>query len=74
MRSPLPPGRLRRHYPHAHRWAGRFCVLRCLISSVAAYPVAFDTLAGPVAAAGFASMAAAWLATTLVACIAAGWC
>ena len=58
---------LRRRYPHAHRWAGRIYVLSCLISGVAAYPVAFGTLAGPVAAAGFTSMATAWLATTLMA-------
>lgn len=58
---------LRRRYPHAHRWAGRLYVLCCLTSGVAAYPVAFGTLAGPVAAAGFASMATAWLATTVMA-------
>ncbi len=57
----------RRRYPQAHRWMGRLYILCCLISGLAAYPVALGTLAGPVAAAGFASMATAWLATTLVA-------
>lgn len=58
---------LRRRHPHAHRWMGRTYVLCCLIAGVAAYPVAFGTLAGPVAAAGFSGMATAWLATTLLA-------
>jgi uncharacterized membrane protein len=62
--------RLRRRYPHAHRWIGRCYVLCCLIAGVAAYPVAFGTLAGPVAAWGFACMASAWLATTLLAFVA----
>jgi len=34
---------------------------------VAAYPVAFGTIAGPIASAGFALMATAWLGSTLVA-------
>jgi uncharacterized membrane protein len=59
--------RLRRAYPRAHRWLGRCYISCCLISGVAAYPVAFGTLAGPMAAAGFASLATAWLATTLFA-------
>jgi len=58
---------LRRRYPRAHRWAGRVYVLCCLISGVAAYPVAFGTLAGSAAAAGFAAMATAWLVTTVMA-------
>jgi len=62
--------RLRRRFPRAHRWIGRCYVLCCLIGGVAAYPVAFGTLAGPVAAWGFAGMATAWLATTLLAFVA----
>lgn len=46
---------------------GRLYILCRLISGLAAYPVALGTLAGLVAAAGFAAMATAWLATTLVA-------
>jgi Predicted membrane protein (DUF2306) len=60
-------GRLRRTYPHVHRWAGR-CYVGCVaISGAAAYPVALGTVAGPIAAAGFSLMATAWLATTLLA-------
>jgi uncharacterized membrane protein len=63
-------GRLRRRYFRAHRRMGRCYVLCCLIAGVAAYPVAFGTLAGPVAAWGFSGMATAWLATTLLAFVA----
>jgi uncharacterized membrane protein len=59
--------RLRRHYPRAHRSIGRCYVLCCLIAGIAAYPVAFGTMAGPVAAWGFSCMATAWLAATLLA-------
>src|SRR5207247_10609055 len=60
-------GWLRRKHPRVHRWAGRGYVGCALISGVAAYPVAFGTTAGPIASAGFALMATAWLGTTLVA-------
>ncbi len=59
----LLPG-LRRRWPGLHRWGGRLYVGCCLISGIAAYPVAFGTIAGPVAAAGFAAMATAWLGAT----------
>src|SRR5205823_1883817 len=62
-------GWLRRNHPAIHRWTGRAYVGCTLISGVAAYPVAFGTIAGPIASAGFALMATAWLGTTLVA-----WC
>ena len=62
-------GWLRRMHPTVHRWVGRTYVGCALISGVAAYPVAFGTIAGPIASAGFALMATAWLGTTLVA-----WC
>jgi hypothetical protein len=60
-------GWLRRSYPAIHRWVGRAYVGCALISGVAAYPVAFGTIAGPIASAGFALMATAWLGTTLIA-------
>jgi Predicted membrane protein (DUF2306) len=60
-------GGLRRSYPRVHRWIGRAYVAAVAISGVAAYPVAFGTFAGPIASAGFALMATAWLGTTLVA-------
>ena len=62
----LLPG-LRRRSPGLHRWIGRLYVGCCLISGIAAYPVAFGTVAGPVAAAGFAAMATAWLGATVLA-------
>jgi uncharacterized membrane protein len=61
---------LRRRWPAAHRWAGRAYVVCCLVSGVTAYPVAFSSFAGPIAAAGFSVMATAWLAATLVAVLA----
>jgi hypothetical protein len=60
-------GRLRRRYPLMHRWTGRAYCLCVLISGVAAYPVAFGTIAGPIATAGFSLMATVWLASTLIA-------
>ena len=60
-------GGLRRRYPRFHSWIGRAYVAAVLISGAAAYPVAFGTFAGPIASAGFAAMATAWLGTTLVA-------
>jgi predicted membrane protein DUF2306 len=60
-------GWLRRRHPRVHRWVGRLYVGCALISGVAAYPVAFGTIAGPIASAGFALMATTWLGTTLVA-------
>ena len=62
----LLPG-LRRRWPGLHRWGGRLYAGSCLISGIAAYPVAFGTVAGPVAAAGFAAMATAWLGATALA-------
>ena len=59
----LLPG-LRRRWPGLHRWGGRLYAGSCLISGIAAYPVAFGTVAGPVAAAGFTAMATAWLIAT----------
>jgi hypothetical protein len=60
-------GGLRRRHPRVHRWIGRAYVAAVVISGVAAYPVAFGTFAGPIASAGFALMATAWLGTTLIA-------
>jgi hypothetical protein len=60
-------GWLRRKHPRVHRWTGRAYVGCALISGVAAYPVAFGTIAGPIASAGFALMATVWLGTTLIA-------
>ncbi len=57
---------LTRRHPW-HRWAGRLYVVCCLVSALAAFVVAFTTEGGPVAAAGFVSLAVLWFATTLLA-------
>jgi Predicted membrane protein (DUF2306) len=59
--------RIRQLWPALHRWVGRLYVGCCLISGLAAYPVALGTIAGPVAAAGFTLMATAWLIATAAA-------
>jgi uncharacterized membrane protein len=58
---------LRRRWPAIHRWSGRLYIACCLISGLAAYPVALGTVAGPLAAAGFAGLATAWLTATILA-------
>jgi uncharacterized membrane protein len=63
---------LRTRWPRLHRWIGRVYVGCCLIAGIAAYPVAFGTVAGPIATAGFSLMATAWLAATAIA-FAAAW-
>ena len=61
---------LRRRHPAVHRWLGRAYIGCVMISGIAAYPVAFGTFAGPIAAAGFSLMATAWLGATLAAWLA----
>ncbi|MCB9957920.1 MAG: DUF2306 domain-containing protein [Rhodospirillaceae bacterium] len=56
---------LRRRHPKAHRWLGRVYVAACTVAGLAGLRIAFGTAYGPVAAAGFAALALAWLATTL---------
>ncbi|MCA8908363.1 MAG: DUF2306 domain-containing protein [Rhodospirillaceae bacterium] len=56
---------LRRRHPRAHRWIGRAYVAACMVGGLAGLRIAFGTAYGPVAAAGFAALALAWLATTL---------
>ena len=55
---------LRRRWPRVHRWTGRVYVVACLLGGIAGLRIAFGTAYGPVAAAGFATLALAWLATT----------
>jgi uncharacterized membrane protein len=47
-----------------HRWAGRVYVLACLIGAVSGFWLALHAPAGPIATAGFGSLAVAWLVTT----------
>jgi uncharacterized membrane protein len=58
---------LRRRRPAVHRAMGRCYIGCCLISGIAAYPVALGTVAGPIASTGFAALATAWLMATLLA-------
>ena len=47
-----------------HRWIGRTYVIACLAGGVGGLVSAFASTAGPVAAAGFASLAVCWLVAT----------
>lgn len=56
----LLPG-VRRRWPRVHRWIGRAYVLGCLAGGVAGLVLAFGSFAGPVATAGFGSLAVSWI-------------
>ncbi len=58
---------LRTRRPALHRWVGRAYVSGCAIGGVGGFVVALGTTAGPVAAAGFASLAVLWLGATIIA-------
>lgn len=54
---------IRRRYRHIHRGLGRIYLACCLVAGLSAYPIAFDTYAGPVAVWGFSGLATGWLVT-----------
>jgi uncharacterized membrane protein len=56
---------IRRAAPAVHRWIGRTYVVGCLVGGAGGLVVAFGSFAGPVATAGFASLAVCWLATNI---------
>jgi hypothetical protein len=58
----LPRLRVRR--PRLHRWIGRTYVFACLVGGAAGLTLALGSTAGPIARAGFAALAVAWLAST----------
>ena len=60
---------IRAGWPTLHRWMGRVYVLGCVGSGMAGFVLASNTNAGPVARTGFSLLAAAWLATTIMAFI-----
>ena len=60
--------RLRRGAGPPHRWIGRVYVAGCLVGGTAGLVLAPGSFAGPVATAGFGSLAVLWVAVTL-----AGW-
>lgn len=57
---------LRRSSRAPHRWTGRVYVLGCLIGGGAGLVLAPGSYAGPIASAGFGSLAVIWIATTLL--------
>ncbi|WP_372012686.1 DUF2306 domain-containing protein [Pseudoxanthomonas sp. 10H] len=59
--------RLRNRWLGLHRWLGRAYVLAVAAGGIAALVLALRTTSGGVAAAGFASLGLAWLATTALA-------
>ncbi|WP_299419687.1 DUF2306 domain-containing protein [uncultured Shimia sp.] len=59
--------KLRLRRPHLHRWLGRLYGLMILLSGLSGFFLALQTEEGPVAAAGLAGLAFAWLSTTAVA-------
>jgi uncharacterized membrane protein len=50
----------------AHRWIGRTYVLACLVGGVAGLILAPGSSAGPIASAGFGSLAVLWIAVNLL--------
>jgi hypothetical protein len=58
---------VRNQYPNVHRWLGRGYVTACLLGGAAGFLLALGSTAGPVARMGFAGLAIAWLATTIIA-------
>jgi len=51
---------VRRRLPWLHRWIGRTYVVGCLVGAVGGLVSAFGTFAGPIATAGFGSLAVIW--------------
>lgn len=49
-----------------HRWIGRVYFLGCLVGGVAGLILAPGSFAGPIATAGFGSLAVIWIAVTLL--------
>ncbi|MDF2119528.1 DUF2306 domain-containing protein [Roseiarcaceae bacterium H3SJ34-1] len=56
--------RLRRYCPPLHRWTGRLYVSACLVGGATGFVLALGTTMGPVATAGFGTLAVAWLVVT----------
>ncbi|WP_297515072.1 DUF2306 domain-containing protein [uncultured Caulobacter sp.] len=58
-------GGLRARRPGLHRALGRLYVAGCLAGGIGGLVLAFGSTAGPVAAAGFGLLGAAWIVTTV---------
>jgi len=57
--------RLRARVPGVHRWAGRLYVLGCLVGGVSGFVLALGSTAGPIATAGFGTLALFWFYATV---------
>ena len=57
-------GAFRRSHTQVHRLMGAIYVTACLVGGLAALPIAVGSNGGPVAAAGFLTLAVLWLWTT----------
>ncbi|MGH7023880.1 MAG: DUF2306 domain-containing protein [Caulobacteraceae bacterium] len=53
--------RLRARFPAVHRWIGRVYIVGCPIGGAGGLVVAFGSTAGPIATAGFGSLAVIWI-------------
>lgn len=62
---------IRRRRPALHRWLGRAYVAGCAAGSLGGIILAAGTSAGPVAAAGFATLDLCWVVTTTLGTVAA---
>ena len=58
---------LRSNWPVFHRWLGRVYVAGCLVSGIAGFILAQNTIAGPVARTGFTLLAVFWIVSTSMA-------
>jgi uncharacterized membrane protein len=56
---------VRRRWPTVHRWIGRIYVIGCLAGGVSGLVLSAGVSAGPIAAAGFGILGAAWIYVTL---------
>ena len=52
---------LRARHRRVHRWLGRIYVVGCLIGGAGGFVAAFGATAGPIATAGFGSLALIWI-------------
>jgi uncharacterized membrane protein len=58
--------RVRRSWPWAHRWSGRVYVIACVIGGVSALVLSAGISSGPIAGAGFGTLAILWVTATMV--------
>jgi uncharacterized membrane protein len=57
--------RVRARAPAFHRWLGQTYVVSCLVGGTGGLFMAFGTTAGPIASAGFGSLAVIWIVSNI---------